>query len=54
VHIDGLGETEFKISSSEITAAIKSGLEEAIEAEPEVSTWNLACFVLFTFFLVFI
>ncbi|KAI5599660.1 hypothetical protein BDE02_02G211200 [Populus trichocarpa] len=36
VHIDGLGETEFKISSSEITAAIKSGLEEAIEAEPEL------------------
>ncbi|CAK7348928.1 unnamed protein product [Dovyalis caffra] len=36
VHIDGLGETEFKISSSEITAAIESGLEEAIEAEPEL------------------
>ncbi|KAJ6723654.1 STROMAL PROCESSING PEPTIDASE CHLOROPLASTIC-RELATED [Salix koriyanagi] len=36
VYIDGLGETEFKISSSEITAAIKSGLKEAIEAEPEL------------------
>ncbi|OAY51233.1 stromal processing peptidase, chloroplastic [Manihot esculenta] len=36
VHIDGLGETEFKISPSEITAAIKSGLEEPIEAEPEL------------------
>ncbi|KAJ6880301.1 stromal processing peptidase [Populus alba x Populus x berolinensis] len=36
VYFDGLGETEFKISSSEIIAAIKSGLEEAIEAEPEL------------------
>ncbi|XP_010270649.1 PREDICTED: stromal processing peptidase, chloroplastic isoform X2 [Nelumbo nucifera] len=36
VHIDGVGETEFKISQSEITAAIKSGLEEPIEAEPEL------------------
>ncbi|XP_037492407.1 stromal processing peptidase, chloroplastic [Jatropha curcas] len=36
VHIDGVGETEFKISPSEITAAIKSGLDEPIEAEPEL------------------
>ncbi|XP_022769477.1 stromal processing peptidase, chloroplastic-like isoform X1 [Durio zibethinus] len=36
VHVDGIGETEFKITSSEITAAIKSGLEETIEAEPEL------------------
>ncbi|OMP10324.1 hypothetical protein COLO4_04620 [Corchorus olitorius] len=36
VHIDGVGETEFQITSSEITAAIKSGLEEPIEAEPEL------------------
>ncbi|KAJ8774389.1 hypothetical protein K2173_011638 [Erythroxylum novogranatense] len=36
VHIDGLGETEFKISSSEITDAIRSGLKEPIEAEPEL------------------
>ncbi|XP_065861526.1 stromal processing peptidase, chloroplastic isoform X2 [Euphorbia lathyris] len=36
VHIDGVGETEFKISSMEITAAIESGLEEPIEAEPEL------------------
>ncbi|KAJ4845649.1 hypothetical protein Tsubulata_036223 [Turnera subulata] len=36
VHVDGLGETEFKISSDEITAAIRSGLEEPIEAEPEL------------------
>lgn len=37
VHVDGIGETEFKISPTEITAAIKSGLDEPIEAEPEVS-----------------
>lgn len=36
VHIDGVGETEFKISPSEIIDAIKSGLEQPIEAEPEV------------------
>ncbi|EEF45995.1 pitrilysin, putative [Ricinus communis] len=36
VHIDGVGEAEFKISPSEITTAIKSGLEEPIEAEPEL------------------
>ncbi|KAG2693072.1 hypothetical protein I3760_08G081700 [Carya illinoinensis] len=35
VHVDGIGETEFKISPTEITAAIKSGLDEPIEAEPE-------------------
>lgn len=36
VHVDGTGETEFKISPNEITAAIRAGLEEPIEAEPEV------------------
>ncbi|KAL5778469.1 hypothetical protein ACOSP7_011395 [Xanthoceras sorbifolium] len=36
VHVDGIGETEFKISSSEITDAIKSGMVEPIEAEPEL------------------
>ncbi len=36
VHVDGLGETEFKISPNEITDAMKAGLEEPIEAEPEV------------------
>ncbi|XVF74025.1 hypothetical protein PTKIN_Ptkin13bG0028700 [Pterospermum kingtungense] len=36
VHVDGIGETEFKITPSEITAAMKSGLEEPIEAEPEL------------------
>lgn len=37
VHVDGIGETEFKISPTEITDAMKAGLEEPIEAEPEVS-----------------
>lgn len=36
VHVDGMGETEFNISSCEITAAMKAGLEEPIEAEPEL------------------
>lgn len=36
VHIDEIGETEFKISPSEIIDAIKTGLEQPIEAEPEV------------------
>ncbi|XP_062099420.1 stromal processing peptidase, chloroplastic isoform X2 [Humulus lupulus] len=36
VHIEGKGETEFTISPSEITAAIKAGLKEPIEAEPEL------------------
>ncbi|KAM7479608.1 hypothetical protein LguiA_027821 [Lonicera macranthoides] len=36
VHVDGIGETEFKIAPSEITDAIKAGLEEPIEAEPEL------------------
>ncbi|KAF9601676.1 hypothetical protein IFM89_021728 [Coptis chinensis] len=35
VHIDGVGETDFKISPDEITAAIGAGLEEPIEPEPE-------------------
>lgn len=37
VHVEGKGETEFAISPSEIVAAIKAGLEEPIEPEPEVS-----------------
>lgn len=36
VHVEGMGETEFKISPNEITDAMKAGLEEPIEAEPEV------------------
>lgn len=36
VHIDGLGETEFKITPKEIIAAIESGLQQPIEAEPEL------------------
>ncbi|KAA0047681.1 stromal processing peptidase [Cucumis melo var. makuwa] len=35
-HIDGLGETEFKITASEIITAIEAGLREPIEAEPEL------------------
>ncbi|XP_022996934.1 stromal processing peptidase, chloroplastic-like isoform X1 [Cucurbita maxima] len=35
-HIDGLGETEFKITASEIVTAIEAGLGESIEAEPEL------------------
>lgn len=41
VHIEGKGETEFTISPAEITAAIKAGLKEPIEAEPEVSFLSL-------------
>lgn len=36
VHIEGAGETEFKISSTEITDAIKAGLAEPIQPEPEL------------------
>lgn len=36
VHVDGIGETDFKIAPSEITAAIEAGLKQPIEAEPEV------------------
>ncbi|KAL6494424.1 hypothetical protein OROGR_031224 [Orobanche gracilis] len=36
VHIDGIGETEFKIEPAEILAAIEAGLKEHIEAEPEL------------------
>lgn len=36
VHVDGIGETEFNIAPEEITMAMKSGLQEPIEAEPEV------------------
>ncbi|KAG4967950.1 hypothetical protein JHK87_033601 [Glycine soja] len=37
VHIEGAGETGFKISSIEITDAIKAGLDEPIQPEPEVA-----------------
>eukprot|EP00262_Sarcandra_glabra_P006852 TRINITY_DN19408_c0_g1_i1.p1 TRINITY_DN19408_c0_g1~~TRINITY_DN19408_c0_g1_i1.p1 ORF type:complete len:1305 (+),score=239.03 TRINITY_DN19408_c0_g1_i1:116-3916(+) len=36
VHVDGMGETEFKIYPHEITDAIKAGLEEPIQAQPEL------------------
>ncbi|XP_019423435.1 PREDICTED: stromal processing peptidase, chloroplastic-like isoform X2 [Lupinus angustifolius] len=36
VHIEGTGETEFKISSTEITDAMKAGLNQPIEPEPEL------------------
>ncbi|KAL8170335.1 hypothetical protein V2J09_022139 [Rumex salicifolius] len=36
VHIDGAGETEFQISPVEIASAIRTGLEEPIEPEPEL------------------
>ncbi|OVA08777.1 Peptidase M16 [Macleaya cordata] len=36
VHVDGMGETDFRISPNEITAAIKAGLEEPIQPEPEL------------------
>ena len=42
VHIEGVGETEFKISPTEITEAIKFGLAQPIDAEPEVSVAYLA------------
>lgn len=44
VHVEGIGDIEFKISPNEITAAISAGLEEPIEAEPEVCfCGNLGC-----------
>ncbi|KAL6996046.1 hypothetical protein U1Q18_006181 [Sarracenia purpurea var. burkii] len=36
VHVDGIGETQFGITPSEITAAIRTGLEEPLEPEPEL------------------
>ncbi|KAK1288289.1 hypothetical protein QJS10_CPB19g01336 [Acorus calamus] len=36
VHVDGVGETEFKILPHEITDAIKEGLKEPILPEPEM------------------
>ncbi|KAL7244549.1 hypothetical protein ACSBR2_000018 [Camellia fascicularis] len=36
VHVDGIGETEFGITPSEITTALRAGLEEPIEPEPEL------------------
>ncbi|KAI3800722.1 hypothetical protein L1987_28816 [Smallanthus sonchifolius] len=35
LHVDGVGELDFKISPSEITAAIEEGLKEPIEPEAE-------------------
>ncbi|XP_028193546.1 uncharacterized protein LOC114379148 isoform X1 [Glycine soja] len=40
VHIEGAGETGFKISSIEITDAIKAGLDEPIQPEPEIFPWT--------------
>ncbi|PWA68764.1 metalloenzyme, LuxS/M16 peptidase-like protein [Artemisia annua] len=36
VHVDGVGETDFKISSEEITTATDEGLKELIKHEAEV------------------
>ncbi|XLT78005.1 hypothetical protein HN873_034279, partial [Arachis hypogaea] len=36
VHIEGAGETEFKISPTEITDAMKAGLDQPIMPEPEI------------------
>ncbi|ERN11452.1 hypothetical protein AMTRI_Chr03g43670 [Amborella trichopoda] len=36
VHVDGVGEVEFRIDPNEITEAIREGLNEPIEAEPEL------------------
>lgn len=36
VHIDGVGEAEFRISPSEIIDAMKTGMEQPIEPEPEL------------------
>ncbi|KAK4350110.1 hypothetical protein RND71_029423 [Anisodus tanguticus] len=36
VHVEGGGEDEFRISPEEVTTAIKSGLKEPIEPEPEL------------------
>ncbi|GJY69894.1 stromal processing peptidase chloroplastic [Tanacetum coccineum] len=35
IHVDGVGEIDFKISPKEITAAIEEGLKESIEPEAE-------------------
>ncbi|XLR49115.1 stromal processing peptidase, chloroplastic [Arachis hypogaea] len=35
VHIQGAGKTEFKISPTEITDAMKAGLDQPIMPEPE-------------------
>lgn len=44
VHVEGGGEDEFRISPEEITTAIKSGLKEPIEPEPEVDFLNSLIF----------
>lgn len=36
VHVDGVGEVDFKITPNEITTAIEEGLKEPIEPEAEV------------------
>lgn len=36
VHVEGIGESEFRIRPTEIISAAKEGLEEPIEPEPEV------------------
>ncbi|XP_068647590.1 stromal processing peptidase, chloroplastic [Aristolochia californica] len=36
VHVEGIGEMDFKISPHEITDAIKKGLQQPIQAEPEL------------------
>lgn len=40
MHVEGIGETEFKIEPKEILSAIEAGLKQPIEAEPEVCTWK--------------
>lgn len=42
-HVDGVGETEFNISPTEITASMNEGLKEPIEAEPEVYPFIKKC-----------
>lgn len=36
VHVEGIGESEFRITPTEIISAAKEGLEEPIEPEPEL------------------
>ncbi|KAF3771915.1 hypothetical protein EJ110_NYTH59177, partial [Nymphaea thermarum] len=42
VHVDGVGEMEFRIDPAEITEAINAGLKEPIEAEPETKSHRCA------------
>lgn len=41
VHVEGIGESEFRITPIEIISAAKEGLEEPIEPEPEVTFLKL-------------